>query len=362
MDPISDAGGSGLGAGHVVLREELYSLRGRQSEREHPVDLPRSRYYEELGGLLRALESELAQAAQTEGFGWGTQATAKRQAQVRRDLAELVRQRLNAFAHHATAVLVRAAPASGESGPAHLPPLEWGSHDPAERRFYEGLRGLIGRFLDDMAWQELQQGDIEVAFRPALDPGTRQLDAFVDDSAGLTGAGPPIVDRPPSAPPTFHDPDEEDEGRIARLEEYPEWDKHSHPPPEDRLDEDAPPPWFAEPAPMPIEPPMTVPRPSPQASLPVEPEPPAPAPPTPEPAPLASTPAAAPPAPAPAVLPEEDDQPGRPRRIRITGALPEPIIDGVGDELDLQPGDVHILDGVLAGVLIEQGFAEAADL
>ena len=48
--------------------------------------------------------------------------------------------------------------------------------------------------------------------------------------------------------------------------------------------------------------------------------------------------------------------------MRITGALPEPIIAGVGDELDLQPGDVHILDGVLAGVLIEQGFAEAADL
>ena len=47
-------------------------------------------------------------------------------------------------------------------------------------------------------------------------------------------------------------------------------------------------------------------------------------------------------------------------------ASPRPPIserlDGVGDELDLQPGDVHILDGVLAGVLIEQGFAEAADL
>lgn len=380
MADEDEPGTSGVDAS--ALKEEVFTLRARQAEREHPIDLPRHPFYPDVGALFRELEEELFRVSRSDGFGWSAQAAAKRQAQARRDVAELARRRLNAFAHHATASAVRPAAGPGEGAGPGLPPLEWASHDPAERRFYEGLRGLIGRFLEEVDWNAMQHGTLDPRPPAGPDAGTRVLDAYVEDAGGLTGTGAPAPAAAPSRPETFADPDDEDEERLARLEPFPEWGEHAHPPdvvdPSEDLGDfedllgDGPG------------------RRAPGASAAVADEPPPPSWMTParasptsrggEAAGAAESDAAAVSAEAPAAEmdreaadvagPSDVVEAGGPggesadgqARIRIIQALPEPMLDEHGAEVDLEVGDVHVCGQDMATALIAAGIAEAAPL
>lgn len=207
-----------------AIENQLFSLVRQQAKRNHPIELPRQDFWNQVATLLSTIDVELSEVGRSEGWSVKSQNLSRRQGNVRRAVADLTQHRLTAFVRHASTNNLASAPygdALGEVKGA-LNPLDWQRHDAAERAFYEGLNGLIEKYKHHVSWSVLQkglEGDLEEA--PVIPRGTVQLDHFVKEEGGLTGQGPPkVVEKLPEMMP-YLDPDEDEEERIARMSAYP---------------------------------------------------------------------------------------------------------------------------------------------
>lgn len=288
----------------AAIEAQLNALLRQQSKRAVPVDLPRPDFWRVVSQLLQSIELELAEIGRTEGWSVRAQTLSRRQANLRRTVADLTRHRLNAFVNHAALNNLVSTPFgdAAQDVNAHLVPIDWQRQDGAERAFHAGVAELIEQYKQNISWSTLQQGEL-LASRPepVTPAGNAQLDDFIDAPEGLTGTAPPPVAAPELSDEEriWMDPDLDEEDRIALVEGFPEVSEH----------------FEAEP--------FDAGPPEPEA--------------------------------------ETEVETGL-FRIRILQDLPEPLIDPSGEEIELFEGDVHQCAAVFAETLIAAGFAEAAPL
>lgn len=202
-----------------IVEDQLHSLQRQQAERNHPLPLPRPDFWHQVGRVLDFVETELNELIRTEGHSQRVITATRRQANIRRAMADLARKRLGALLNHSVTQNLR-----GSTGMdvARLNPLDWSRHDPHEREFCEGLATLLTKFKLNVNWEEMILGTGETPSPPQVPVGTTQLDEFVPQPGGLTGHGPPPLELEAKHIAEYEDPEMDEEERISRMEAYPE--------------------------------------------------------------------------------------------------------------------------------------------
>lgn len=304
-----------LSAAHLqAIESQLFALVRQQAKHNHPVELPRSDFWDQVSMMLQHIEVELTELGRTEGWSVRAQNLSRRQANLRRAVSDLTQHRLTAFVRHASASNLAAASfGDAVAEPrATLSPLDWTRHATSERAFNDGLQELIERYKRQVSWTSLQQGmtseDIPTI---TLEPGSTQLDEFVEEEGGLTGEGAPDIAPPEMEPEPFIDPDEDEEERIARTNDG--WPAKVH------IDAAK----FGEQTDDENE--------SDSSENDGE------------------------------DIQDKVDSVGM-LRIRMLTDLTEPILDAQGNEIELMQGDIEFCDATMAEGLITAGFAEDASL
>ena len=304
-----------LSAAHLqAIESQLFALVRQQAKHNHPVELPRSDFWDQVSMMLQHIEVELTELGRTEGWSVRAQNLSRRQANLRRAVSDLTQHRLTAFVRHASASNLAAASfGDAVAEPrATLSPLDWTRHATSERAFNDGLQELIERYKRQVSWTSLQQGmtseDIPTI---TLEPGSTQLDEFVEEEGGLTGEGAPDIAPPEMEPEPFIDPDEDEEERIARTNDG--WPAKVH------IDAAK----FGEQTDDENE--------SDSSENDGE------------------------------DIQDKVDSVGM-LRIRMLTDLAEPILDAQGNEIELMQGDIEFCDATMAEGLITAGFAEDASL
>ena len=209
----------------AAVEAQLHALLRMQAKHALPVDLPRPDFWQVCSQLLQSIEMELAETNRLEGFSARAQTLSRRQANLRRSIADLTRHRLNAFVNHAALANLASTPFGDAATPAstNLAPVDWQRQDGAERAFHSGVAELIEQYKRNVSWNGLQQGVLRaaVALPPTTPAGNAQLDQFVDDGAGLTEQDPPEIETS-TLDEGWDDPDFDEEDRVSMMEEYPE--------------------------------------------------------------------------------------------------------------------------------------------
>ena len=281
-----------------AVEAQLHALLRMQAKHALPVDLPRPDFWHVCSQLLQSIELELAEINRAEGFSPRTQTLTRRQANLRRAIADLTRHRLNAFVNHAALANLASTPFGDAVAEANtnLAPVDWQRQDGAERAFHVGVSELIEQYKRNVSWNGLQQGvlNAEIVPQPATPAGNAQLDQFVDSPDGLTGQKPPEIEQEEVG--VWEDPDFDEEDRISMMEEYPEISE-SVMPEENSESADA-----------------------------------------------------------------NEDATGGMMRLRILRDMPEPILDESGEEIELLEGDSFNCGSLMAQTLIAAGWAEAVTL
>jgi hypothetical protein len=312
------------------IEEELYATLRQQVERLHPVQLPMTDFWKRSGALLDHIEGELNNAVKNEGHTLRSHTASRRQANVRRVMTELARKRLVSMLNHAVSSTLGP---DGEASSA-IPALDWNKHDPAEQKFHNQCIRLVESFMADVNWSEMQKGAGVTHSIPKLPSGTKQLDAFVKKPGGLTGRGPPPIDILMAEEKEIDIQEIDEEDRIAQMEAYPEMMEMANQQTIEEKVEDV------------IEEKPVASAPSKSMTL----------------DDLIQTGSNKDPIEEKVVLQEKDvSQTIELLRIRIIESSDEPIMTSDG-ELNLEVGDVHQLNQVMANYLINSGVAEAAPL
>ncbi len=302
-------------AAHLqAIESQLFALVRQQAKRNHPVELPRPDFWEQVSLLLQHIEVELTELGRTEGWSVRAQNLSRRQANLRRAVSDLTQHRLTAFVRHASASNLSAARFGDAAAEPHavLSPLDWTRHASSERAFHDGLQALIERYKHQVSWAALQQGMVaENMPTITLEAGSTQLDEFIEGEGGLTGEGAPHVAPADMEPEPFIDPDEDEEERIARTSDG--WPAKVH------IDAAK----FGEQ--------QDAENASDSSGNDAE---------------------------------ESQDEVDSVEmlRIRMLTDLAEPILDAEGNELELMQGDIEFCDATMAEGLIAAGFAEDASL
>ena len=281
-----------------AVEAQLHALLRMQAKHALPVDLPRPDFWHVCSQLLQSIELELAEINRAEGFSPRTQTLTRRQANLRRAIADLTRHRLNAFVNHAALANLASTPFGDAMAEANtnLAPVDWQRQDGAERAFHVGVSELIEQYKRNVSWNGLQQGvlNAEIVPQPTTPAGNAQLDQFVDSPDGLTGQKPPEIEQEEVG--VWEDPDFDEEDRISMMEEYPEISESAMPE-ENSESADA-----------------------------------------------------------------NEDVTGGMMRLRILRDMPEPILDESGEEIELLEGDSFNCGSLMAQTLIAAGWAEAVTL
>ena len=282
----------------AAIEAQLHALLRKQAKHALPVDLPRPDFWNICSQLLQSIEMELAEINRLEGFSARAQTLTRRQANLRRAIADLTRHRLTAFVNHAALANLASTPfgdAAAESS-VNMAPVDWQRQDGAERAFHSGVSELIEQYKRNVSWSGLQEGVLETTIvpTPTTPSGNAQLDQFVE--GGLTEQPPPDIESSNSEE-GWEDPDIDDEDRISMIEEYPEISETS--PSDEYASENE----SADP--------------------------------------IVS---------------------GTMMRLRILKDMPEPILDESGEEIELLEGDSFNCGALMAETLIAAGWAESVPL
>ena len=282
----------------AAVESQLHALLRKQAKHTLPVDLPRPDFWNVCSQLLQSIEMELAEISRLEGFSARAQTLSRRQANLRRTVADLTRHRLTAFVNHAALANLASTPfgdAAAEAS-ANMAPVDWQRQDGAERAFHTGVAELIEQYKRNVSWSGLQEGVLETPMTqaPVTPSGNAQLDQLVE--GGLTEQPPPTVEVTESKE-EWEDPDIDEEDRVSMMEEYPEISETNVGDEADIENEDV--------------------------------------------GPIAS---------------------GSMMRLRILKDMPEPILDESGEEVELLKGDSFNCNALMAETLIAAGWAESVPL
>ena len=118
----------------AAVEAQLHALLRMQAKHALPVDLPRPDFWSVCSQLLQSIEMELAEINRLEGFSARAQTLSRRQANLRRAIADLTRHRLNAFVNHAALANLASTPFgdAATAASANLAPVDWQRQDGAD--------------------------------------------------------------------------------------------------------------------------------------------------------------------------------------------------------------------------------------
>jgi len=313
------------------VEDQLYSLQRQQLERNHPMPMPISEFWQEVSNLLNHIETNLNEIVRGEGHSSAAIAASRRQANVRRAMADLSRKRLVTLLHHAVTAELRSSVNGDGSRP--LAPLDWSRYDPMEREFYDGLGQLLSRFKRNIGWEEMIQGVGEMYTIPVLAAGTKQLDDFVEQAGGLTGQGAPPVELEERYEEEYREPEFDEEELIAQIEAFPEMMEQANQPiPETQAVPGTEEISVWDLAPAEAQPTIVLDNLIESATEPA------------------------------ATTKAESTAPNVLTRIRILVSQEDEILTEDGAGLKLSEGDIHVLDANMATYLVDAGVAEVAAL
>ena len=144
----------------AAVEAQLHALLRKQAKPALPVDLPRPDFWHVCSQLLQSIEIELAEISRAEGFSARTQTLSRRQANLRRAIADLTRHRLTAFVNHAALANLASTPFGDAVSEAsiNLMPIDWQRQDGAERAFHSGVAELIEQYKRNVSWNVFQKG------------------------------------------------------------------------------------------------------------------------------------------------------------------------------------------------------------
>lgn len=218
------AGGTIDAAMAKAVEDQLYSLQRQQVDRNNPIKLPRQDFWVEVGKVLNMHEQKLNSILQNEGHSQKAVTLTRRISNIRRSMADLARKRLVTFLHHTVTSDLRGSAGVDKMG---LSPIDWSRHDVHEREFTDGLKQLLKKFRMNLNWDDMIYGTGNAPVIPVVPIGTTQLDSFVDKPGGLTGGGPPPIELEERAEASYHELEMDEEDRIAQMEAYPEMDQYA---------------------------------------------------------------------------------------------------------------------------------------
>ena len=178
------------------IESRLISLQRSQADKELPLPLPNSKFWELVTQLTQKIEIEMDEARRKEGWNTKTDLIRKRMRTIRWAIGSLTQHRLNGFARLATmrTLLKREG---------NAPEPNWEQHGPAERAFYESVCRSIEIFQKDIEWDTLQNG-ITTPIIEIPNSGVAPLTDFIQEDVKeqTVETEPSKEDLEP--PPEFH--------------------------------------------------------------------------------------------------------------------------------------------------------------
>jgi len=308
------------------IEEQLFSTNRLQSDRKLPVALPRPDFWQMIRKLLTDLDLEIQELLRKGSRDMRLQNRQRKQSNIRRIASDLARRRMVAMMQYVASQSIRSTDLREDVNA--LPPMDWQRHDPAEKAFFLAIQNEIDRFKKEIDWLSIQQGIEGEIFldeqASTVARGTMQLDAYMEQGKQLTNQPPPVLAFEDHEPEIIEfDVDEED--RILEEPEWPEFNEYDIEETQQRTE-------------MNVESKASQIAPELAASV--------------------SSKGIPESVQEPVVEPHHDDV----VRIRILESSDDPIMDEHGNEIELQVGDVHMLDADTAHWLIDTGLAENAQL
>ncbi|CAI8193279.1 MAG: hypothetical protein DBX05_03165 [Candidatus Poseidoniales archaeon] len=209
------------------IESRLISLQRSQADKELPLPLPNSRFWELVTQLTQRIEIEMDEARRKEGWNTKTDLIRKRMRTIRWAIGSLTQHRLNGFARLATmrTLLQREG---------NAPEPNWEQHGPAERAFYESVCRSIEIFQKDIDWDTLQNG-ITTPIIEVSNSGIAPLTDFIQEENNEQAIPTTSSQEDLDPPPEFHideawDDDDQSQAstvpegfrRIRMLQDLPE--------------------------------------------------------------------------------------------------------------------------------------------
>ena len=124
----------------IEVEKAVFEVSRKQKTQTIPVDLPREKFWSAVRQLLYHLDTECSETIRKEG-GQTTksQLQSRRLNTLRTCVNDTTRLRLNAFAQHAILSNLINQQAISHNSSRTLYKIDWKKHDPAERKFYNGM-------------------------------------------------------------------------------------------------------------------------------------------------------------------------------------------------------------------------------
>ena len=217
----------------MEVEKALFEISRKQKMQTIPVDLPRENFWAAVRQLLYHLDTECSETIRKEG-GQTTksQLQSRRLNTLRTCINDTTRLRLNAFAQHAIlSNLIKTQKISlGTSGTLHK--IDWRRHDPAERKFYNGMIKFTEKYKMDVQWDGLLNGPDSVIEEVKTSTNHINLKEFNEEEEVVYDEEVfPVKNLGLNR--EWEEPEYDDEDRIREIEEFPY--QVSHIPPKNEL-------------------------------------------------------------------------------------------------------------------------------
>tara|TARA_B100000700_G_scaffold59709_1_gene65117 strand:- start:11316 stop:12191 length:876 start_codon:yes stop_codon:yes gene_type:complete len=141
------------------VNKSLFEIARKQKSSTYPVELPMPNFWDAVNQLTAHLEAELQETIRNEGMSAKSQILTRQLGNVRTITSDTTRIRLNAFTQHAIlSNLMKGGGVEAEAALLQLSTINWKSHDPSERAFYQSLSHLVEKYKHDVSWKSLVNG------------------------------------------------------------------------------------------------------------------------------------------------------------------------------------------------------------
>ena len=216
----------------IEVEKAVFEVSRKQKTQTIPVDLPRENFWSAVRQLLYHLDTECSETIRKEG-GQTTksQLQSRRLNTLRTCVNDTTRLRLNAFAQHAILSNLINKQAISHSSSRTLHKIDWKKHDPAERKFYNGMIDFTEKYKMDVQWDGLLNGPDNFIEEIEIATNHMNLQEFNGNEELDIKNTIPIKSKEINR--EWKDPEYDDEDRIREIEEFPY--QVSHVPPKSEL-------------------------------------------------------------------------------------------------------------------------------
>ena len=208
------------------VNKSLFEIARKQKSSSSPVDLPMPNFWDAVNQLTAHLEAELQETIRNEGMSAKAQILTRQLGNVRTITTDTTRIRLNAFTQHAVlSNLMKGGGAEAEAALLQLSVINWESHDPSERAFYQSLSHLVEKYKHDVSWKSLVNGGESQSSITTNSGPHEPLTSFSESSENKSTEGNKDTSNKSLENEVLDyidNPELDEEDRIRQVEAFPE--------------------------------------------------------------------------------------------------------------------------------------------